>query len=126
MASCSMDLNSFKYDIDENLKLLNLPTTESVVGAGALSWVMIDRIDKAITLASNPKLPLSVVARSGAAGAGVYAAFWAGAVIGSSARSFYRNTSCSLSQVIDFGRDNGITGSWLETILSQNPELHHA
>ncbi|AAW87703.1 hypothetical protein VF_A0633 [Aliivibrio fischeri ES114] len=126
MTSCSMDLNSFKYDIDENLKLLNLPTTETVVGAGALSWVMIDRIDKAITLASNPKLPLSVVARAGAAGAGVYAAFWAGAVIGSSARSFYRNTSCSLSQVIDFGRDNGITGSWLETILSQNPELLHA
>ncbi|MUK91910.1 hypothetical protein GNP80_05600 [Aliivibrio fischeri] len=80
MTSCSMDLNSFKYDIDENLKLLNLPTTETVVGA----------------------------------------------VIGSSARSFYRNTSCSLSQVIDFGRDNGITGSWLETILSQNPELLHA
>ncbi|MGR6838219.1 hypothetical protein ACU5DF_03550 [Aliivibrio wodanis] len=87
---------------------------------------MIDRIDKAITLASNSRVPLSAVARAGTIGAGVYAAFWAGAIIGSSAMLFYKNMSCSLSQVLDFGRDNGITGSWLETVLSQNPELLNA
>ena len=126
MPSCSIDLNLIKSDIDDNLKLLYLPTTQDVVGSAAITWAMVDRIDKAIALSGNSSLYLSAVARAGTVGAGVYAAFWAGAVIGSSARAFYRNTTCTTAQAITFGRSNGVTGYWLESIFDKHPELLNA
>ncbi|WP_428452026.1 hypothetical protein [Photobacterium kasasachensis] len=42
MASCKINLASVQKDIDDNLKLMNLPTTKTVAGSAALAWAMID------------------------------------------------------------------------------------
>ncbi|GMQ46238.1 hypothetical protein [Vibrio sp. 10N] len=125
MVSCKVNVNLLQKDIDDNLKLLNLPTTKSVAGSAALAWAMIDRIDKALALAKSPQhaLKLSQVARAGTVGTGLYASFWAGAVIGSTARAIYRNTECSQSQVLAFAKDSGVSGSWFQTTVSRYPEL---
>jgi hypothetical protein len=104
---------------------MNLPTTKTVAGSAALAWAMIDRIDKAMAISRGAVQPIkmSVVARAGTVGAGLYASFWAGAVIGSTARAIYKNTDCTHSQVMAFAKDNGVTGNWLQTTFARYPEL---
>ncbi|MGF1689658.1 hypothetical protein [Photobacterium kagoshimensis] len=125
MASCKINLASVQKDIDDNLKLMNLPTTKTVAGSAALAWAMIDRIDKAMAISGGAAQPIkmSVVARTGTVGAGLYASFWAGAVIGSTARAIYKNTDCTHSQVMAFAKGSGVTGNWLQTTYARYPEL---
>ncbi|CAG23566.1 hypothetical protein [Photobacterium profundum] len=125
MVSCKINLSLVQKDIDGNLKLMNLPTTKTVAGSAALVWAMIDRIDKTMAISGGAVKPLkmSAVARTGTVGAGLYASFWAGAVIGSTVRAIYKNTDCTHSQVMAFAKRSGVTGRWLQTTYAMYPEL---
>ncbi|PSW22328.1 hypothetical protein C9I98_03185 [Photobacterium sanctipauli] len=125
MVSCKINITAIQKEVDDNLKLMNLPMTKTVAGSAALTWAMIDRIDKAMALSGGIAQPIkmSAVARTGTVGAGLYASFWAGAVIGSTARAIYRNTDCTQSQIVAFAKNIGVTGSWLQTTFARYPEL---
>ncbi|MDK9789905.1 hypothetical protein [Vibrio sp. D431a] len=122
--ACKVNVNLIQKDIDDNLELLNIPTTKDVAGTAAMAWAMIDRIDKAMELAKNPQsMKLSKINRGGTIAAGLFAAYWAGAVIGSTARAVYRNTECTPSQVMTFAKDSGVSVGWLQTTYARYPEL---
>ncbi|EGQ9306156.1 hypothetical protein F7U82_11740 [Vibrio parahaemolyticus] len=125
MVTCKVNVESLQKDIDDNLKLMNLPTTKTVAGSAALAWAMIDRIDKAMAISGGAVQPvkMSAVARVGTVGAGLYASFWAGAVIGSTVRAMYKNTECTRSQVVAFAKHSGVSGNWLQTTYTRHPEL---
>ncbi|MGF1718258.1 hypothetical protein [Photobacterium chitinilyticum] len=120
----NLNLNLLQKDVDENLKLLSIPTTKDVYGTAALAWAMVTRVDAALNMVNAPTtIKMSKINRASVALAGLGAAYWAGAVIGSVARSTYRHTTCSKEQVIAFARKNGISSSWLNTTYAKYPEL---
>ncbi|WP_272165646.1 hypothetical protein [Vibrio diabolicus] len=77
MAACKVNFELLQKDVDQNLKIMNLPTTKDVAGTAAMTWIMIDRIDKALTIAKSPNqaLQMTKVARAGTVAAGLYASY---------------------------------------------------
>jgi hypothetical protein len=126
MAICktSLTLNLLQKEVDENLKLLKIPTTKDAFGTAALAWAMVTRVDAALSMSNAPStIKMSKINKASVALAGLGAAYWAGAVIGSVARASFKHTSCSKEQIIIFAKNNGINSTWLKTIYTRHPEL---
>ncbi|MEZ9752037.1 hypothetical protein AB4425_17260 [Vibrio sp. 10N.261.51.A1] len=124
MAICKFNVDNFEYNIDSNMEALGLPLPKTVFGSvttvsGALGMIETALSTKAVDV------PLSVVSvgRTSKQLAGIGAAFWAGAVIGSALMASSRATSCSSSELKEAFKALGLP-SWAADDALRSPEGH--
>ena len=99
MAICKFNLDNFEYNIESNMAAMGLPLPTTVFGSITTVSGALAAIETALS-AKASDVPLSVVSvgRASKQLAGIGAAFWAGAVIGSALMASKRATSCSRSE----------------------------
>ncbi|SHO59147.1 hypothetical protein [Vibrio quintilis] len=110
MSICRFDLDNFNYNIESNLEAMGLPTPKSIFGSVATMTGTIVSIESALTAKASD---ISLVAIAGSAYrarqiAGLGAAFYVGAIIGSALMASKRATSCSASELKQAFRDLGL------------------
>ncbi|HIF9075725.1 TPA: hypothetical protein ACX6NV_000556 [Photobacterium damselae] len=107
---CEFDFYTFQYNIDSNMAAMGLPIPTDVVGAAASSFGALKAIDEALTMGVTS--PYTKIA-------GVGAAFWAGAVLGSAAMAVNRATTCDKAMLKDAAKDIGLSGDWIDEAWNQ-------
>lgn len=124
MAICTFNINNFEYNIDSNMEALGLPLPKTVFGSITTVSGALGMIETALSSKASD-VPLSVVSvgRASKQLAGIGAAFWAGAVIGSGFMASTRATSCSSSELKEAFQSLGFP-SWAADDALRSPEGH--
>lgn len=124
MPICKFDVNNFEYNIDSNMEALGLPLPKTVFGSVTTVSGALGMIETALsTKAADVSLSVVSVGRTSKQLAGIGAAFWAGAVIGSALMASKRATSCSSSELKEAFKSLGFP-SWAADDALGSPEGH--
>lgn len=112
MAICEFDFYTFEYNVDSNLEAMGLPLPKTIIGSLGSVTGALAAIETALSTKAAD-VPLSVVSagRTSKQLAGLGAAFWAGAVLGSVLMASKRATSCSRDELKAAFRSMGFP-SW--------------
>ncbi|AYO17109.1 hypothetical protein D0812_22225 [Vibrio owensii] len=123
MSICKFDVDNFTYNIESNLLAMGLPVPQTVFGSMATVTGGIGAIESALSSKASD-VPLSAISRAGQASkqiAGITAAFYAGAIIGSAFMASKRATSCSRSELRDAFRSFGLP-TWAADDALKHPQ----
>lgn len=113
MAICRFDIDNFEYNIESNLEAMGLPLPKTLFGSATTVSAAIASIETALATKAAD-IPLSAItsaAIKSKKATGLFAAYWAGAVIGSALMASNRATRCSYSEFKDAFKSLGFP-SW--------------
>jgi len=113
MSICRFNIDNFSYNIESNLEAMGLPLPETVFGTVATMSGSIAAIESALASKASD-MPLKAIAKSGhhmKQLAGISAAFYAGAIIGSAQMASKRATRCDFSELKESFKSLGLP-SW--------------
>ncbi|SHO54433.1 hypothetical protein [Vibrio quintilis] len=125
MAICEFDIQNFEYNIESNLRAMYLPVPNDVFNAAAGIATGLKAIDSALAFKASD-VPLSAIAKGGRLATtygGVYASWWAGAVIGSALMASKRATRCSVSELKKAVAAFGMSTWWVDDAVRDHPEI---
>ncbi|MBN3572074.1 hypothetical protein [Vibrio neptunius] len=121
MAICKFNLDNFEYNIESNMAAMSLPLPKTVFGSITTVSAALAAIETALSVKAYD-VPLSVVSAGRASKqlAGIGAAFWAGAIIGSALMASKRATSCNRLEFKEAFRTLGLPSWAADAALSSH------
>ncbi len=124
MGICKFDVDNFEYNIESNLTALGLPLPKTLFGSVTTVSGALGAIETALS-AKASDVPLSIVSVGTKSKqlAGIGAAYWAGAVIGSALMASNRATSCSRDELKEAFKSLGLP-SWATDDALNAPNGH--
>ncbi|MGF1803691.1 hypothetical protein L4C31_00335 [Aliivibrio sifiae] len=123
MSICRFNVDNFAYNIESNLEAMGLPLPQTIFGSIATISGSLGAIESALSTKAAD-VPLSAISKAGIKSkqvAGISAAFYAGAVIGSAVMASKRATSCSRAELIKAFNDLGLP-SWAADDAFKHPQ----
>ncbi len=124
MAICEFNVDNFEYNIESNLAAMGLPLPKTLFGSVTSVSGALGAIETALTSKASD-VPLSIVSvgKTTKQLAGIGAAYWAGAVIGSAFMASHRATTCSRDELKEAFKSLGFP-SWAADDALRSPNGH--
>ncbi len=124
MAICEFNVDNFEYNIESNLAAMGLPLPKTLFGSVTSVSGALGAIETALTSkASDVPLAIVSVGQTTKQLAGIGAAYWAGAVIGSALMASNRATTCSRDELKEAFKSLGFP-SWAADDALRSPNGH--
>lgn len=125
MAICEFNVDNFEYNIESNLAAMGLPLPKTLFGSVTSVSGALGAIETALTSkASDVPLAIVSVGKTTKQLAGIGAAYWAGAVIGSALMASNRATTCSRDELKEAFKSLGFP-SWAADDALRSPNGHN-